>query len=152
MDTLENMRMFVRVIAASSFTKAASLASVEPSQVSRAIADLELRLHTRLINRTTRSMSLTEAGRRYLEHCEQILAQIEIAEAQAAGASAQPSGRLRIHAHTTFGQHYLPPLISRYSERFPEVLIEIVLAQRVPDIIEEGFDVSLVAARNLEDS
>jgi len=65
------MRIFVRVTEAGCFTKAASLASVKPPQVSRAIADVELRLHTRLLNRTTRHISLTEAGRHYLEHCEQ---------------------------------------------------------------------------------
>jgi DNA-binding transcriptional LysR family regulator len=110
MDTLESMRMFVRVVEAGSFTKAASLASVKVPWVSRAIADLELRQHTRLLNRTTRHLSLTEAGRHYLQHCEQILAQIEIAEAQAVGASVQPCGKLRIHANTSFGQHYLAPM------------------------------------------
>jgi len=152
MDTLESMRMFVRVVEAGSFTKAASLASVTVPQMSRAITDLESRLHTRLLNRTTRQMSLTEAGERYLQHCEQILPHVELAEAEAAGAAALPSGRLRIHATTSFGQHYVAPLIARYSQRFPDVLIDLVLAQRVPDLIEEGFDVSVVVARELADS
>lgn len=152
MDTLDSMRMFVRVVEAGSFTKAAGLASVTTPQVSRAITDLESRLHTRLLHRTTRHMSLTEAGERYLQHCEQILAQIDLAEAEAAGAGAQPSGRLRVHGTTSFGQHHLAPLIARYSKRFPEVMIDLVLAQRAPDIIDEGFDVSVVVARELADS
>ncbi|RFU49468.1 LysR family transcriptional regulator [Paraburkholderia sp. DHOC27] len=152
MDTLDTMRMFVRVVEAGSFTKAAGLASVTTPQMSRAITDLEARLHTRLLHRTTRHMSLTEAGERYLQHCEQILAHVDLAEAEAAGAGAQPSGKLRVHATTGFGAHHLAPLIARYNKRFPEVLIELVLAQRVPDIIEEGFDVAVVVARELADS
>ena len=152
MDTLESMRMFVRVVEAGSFTKAASLSSVSTPQMSRAITDLESRLHTRLLHRTTRHMSLTEAGERYLQHCEQILAQVDLAEAEAAGAGGQPSGKLRVHATTTFGQHHLAPLIARYNRRFPDVLIELVLAQRVPDMVDEGFDVSVVVARSLADS
>ncbi|ABE29404.1 bacterial regulatory helix-turn-helix, lysR family protein [Paraburkholderia xenovorans LB400] len=152
MDTLENMRMFVRVVEAGSFTKAASLLSVATPQVSRAITELESRLRTRLLNRTTRHMSLTEAGERYLQRCEQILEYVGLAEAEAAGAAAQPSGKLRIHGTTSFGQHYLAPLIARYNQRFPDVLIDLVLAQRVPDMIEEGFDVSVVVARELADS
>ena len=152
MDTLESMRMFVRVVEAGSFTKAAGLASVTTPQMSRAITDLESRLHTRLLHRTTRHMSLTEAGERYLQHCEQILAHVDLAEAEAAGAGAQPSGKLRIHATTGFGQHHLAPLIARYNRRFPDVMIDLVLAQRVPDIIEEGFDVAVVVARELADS
>jgi DNA-binding transcriptional LysR family regulator len=137
MDTLESMRMFARVVEAGSFTKAASLASVTTPQASRAITDLESRLHTRLLHRTTRHLSLTEAGERYLQHCEQILAQIDLAEAEAAGAGAQPSGKL---------------LIARYRKRFPEVVIDLVLAQRVPDLVDEGFDISVVVARELADS
>jgi DNA-binding transcriptional LysR family regulator len=152
MDTLESMRMFARVVEAGSFTKAASLASVTTPQASRAITDLESRLHTRLLHRTTRHLSLTEAGERYLQHCEQILAQVDLAEAEAAGAGAQPSGKLRVHATTSFGQHHLAPLIARYRKRFPEVVIDLVLAQRVPDLVDEGFDVSVVVARELADS
>jgi DNA-binding transcriptional LysR family regulator len=152
MDTLESMRMFARVVEAGSFTKAASLASVTTPQASRAITELESRLHTRLLHRTTRHLSLTEAGERYLQHCEQILAQVDLAEAEAAGAGAQPSGKLRVHATTSFGQHHLAPLIARYRKRFPEVVIDLVLAQRVPDLVDEGFDISVVVARELADS
>lgn len=152
MDTLENMRMFVRVVEAGSFTKAASQADVGTAQVSRSIADLEARLNTRLLHRTTRQMSLTEAGERYLHRCEQILSYIDLAEAEAAGATAMPSGRLRVHSTNGFGQHYLAPLIAQYYALYPDVAIDLVLAQRMPDIIEEGFDVSIVVARELPDS
>ena len=81
MDTFNKMRMFVRVVEADSFTKAASLVSVSTPQMSRAITELETRLHTRLLHRTTRHMLLTEAGERYLQRCEQILAQVDLAKA-----------------------------------------------------------------------
>ncbi|MFP3275352.1 MAG: LysR family transcriptional regulator [Paraburkholderia sp.] len=152
MDTLESMRMFVRVTETGSFTKAARLASLSTSQVSRAISDLESHLNTRLLQRTTRRVSLTDAGTRYLQHCEEILAHVELAETEAAGAGTQPSGRLKVHATTGFGQHHLARLIARYSKRFPDVLIELVLAQRVPNIIDEGIDVSVVMTRDLVDS
>jgi DNA-binding transcriptional LysR family regulator len=130
MDTLDSMRMFARVVEAGSFTKAASLASVTTPQASRAITDLETRLHTRLLHRTTRHLSLTEAGERYLQHCEQILAQVDLAEAEAAGAGAQPSGKLRVHATTSFGQHHLAPLIARYRKRFD---VSVVVARELAD-------------------
>jgi DNA-binding transcriptional LysR family regulator len=152
MDTLENMRMFVRVTDTGSFTKAASLASVSTAHVSRAIKDLESHLHTRLLQRSSRRVSLTEAGERYLQHCEQILAHVELAETEAAGAGTQPSGKLKVHATTGFGQHHLARLIARYSKRFPDVLIELVIEQRVPNIIDEGIDVSVVMTRDLVES
>lgn len=152
MDTLESMRMFVRVVETGSFTKAAALAHLTTPQASRSINDLESRLRTRLLNRTTRRISLTEAGELYLQRCQQILSDVDLAEAEAAGATGQPSGRIRVHGTTSFGQHYLAPLIARYSERFPDVRFDLVLAQRAPDLVEEGFDVSIVVATALADS
>jgi DNA-binding transcriptional LysR family regulator len=152
MDILENMRMFVRVTETGSFTKAASLASVSVAHVSRAITDLESHLHARLLQRTTRRVSLTGAGERYLKRCVQILADVELAETEAAGAGTQPSGKLKVHATTGFGPHHLARLIARYSKRFPDILIELVLGQRAPDIVDEGIDVSMVMTRDLEDS
>lgn len=152
MDTLDSMRMFVRVVETGSFTKAAALAHLTTPQISRSISDLESRLHTRLLNRTTRRISLTEVGERYLQRCQQILSDIDQAEAEATGATGQPSGRLRVHCTMSFGQHYLAPLIALYAQRFPDVRFDLVLAQRAPDLVEEGFDVSIVAATVLADS
>ncbi|MDR8398309.1 LysR substrate-binding domain-containing protein [Paraburkholderia sp. USG1] len=152
MDKLECMRIFVRVAQAGGFARAASHTDLSTAAVSRAIMDLESRLETRLLHRTTRQVSITEAGQRYLEHCEQILAHVELAEAQATDAGRQPSGRLRIHANTSFGQHHLVPLIALYTQQFPDVSIDLVLAQRVPDLIEENYDVSIVVAPQLVDS
>jgi DNA-binding transcriptional LysR family regulator len=152
MDTLQNMRVFVRVVEAGSFTGAAQHLNTTTAYASRAVSDLEAHLRTRLLNRTTRRIALTEAGERYLQRCEQILAYVDQAEAEASDAHARPSGKLKIHAMTSFGQHYVVPSVSRYQQRYPDVQIELTLAQRVPDLIDEGYDVALVLAQGLPDS
>lgn len=152
MDTLQNMRAFVRVVDAGSFTSAAQQMGMTTAHVSRAVADLERHLRTRLLNRTTRRIALTEAGERYLLRCQQIMAYVDEAEAEASEAYVKPSGRLRIHAMTSFGQRYVIPAISSYQKRYSDVAIELTLAQRIPDMLEEGYDVSLVLARELPDS
>lgn len=152
MDKLGSMKMFVGVAETGGFAKAAARASLSTAVVSRAITDLEASLQTRLFNRTTRQVSLTEAGRRYLKHCECILNQVDLADAEATGAAAQPNGRLRVHASAGFGQHYLIPLLARYMQRFEGVSVDLVLSQRTPDLLEERFDVAVVVAQSLKDS
>ncbi|WP_296659346.1 LysR family transcriptional regulator [Paraburkholderia sp.] len=152
MDTLRNMRIFVRVVESGSFTRAAASETMTTAQVSRAVTDLESRLRTRLLNRTTRRMSLTEAGERYLHNCKRILADVEQAEAEATAAHANPAGKLRVYGGTSFGQHYVMPLIARYQQHLPEVAVDLTISQEMPDIIEEGFDVAVVVAAELEDS
>jgi len=152
MDKLGSMKMFVRVAQAGGFAKAAARASLSTAAVSRAIMELESSLQTRLFNRTTRQISLTDAGRRYLSHCERILNQLELADAEAMGASEQPAGRLRIHATSSFGQHYLTPLLAQYTAQFEDVSVDLVLSQRTPDLLEEKFDVAIVVAQTLKDS
>ncbi|MFL9966021.1 LysR family transcriptional regulator [Paraburkholderia sediminicola] len=152
MDTLQNMRAFVRVVEAGSFTAAAQHLNSTTAHTSRSVSDLEAHLRTRLLNRTTRRIALTEAGERYLQRCQQILAYVEQAEAEARDAQARPAGKLRVHAMTGFGQHYIVPAVSRYQKRYPDVQIELTLAQRMPDLLDEGFDVSLTLATGLPDS
>ena len=152
MDTLQNMRVFTRVVEAGSFTGAAQHLNTTTAYASRAVSDLEAHLRTRLLNRTTRRIALTEAGERYLQRCEQILAYVDQAEAEAGDAHAKPSGKLKVHAMTSFGQHYVVPAVGRYQQRYPEVQIELTLAQRMPDLLDEGYDVALVLAHDLPDS
>jgi DNA-binding transcriptional LysR family regulator len=152
MDTLQNMRVFVRVVEAGSFTGAAQHLNTTTAYASRAVSDLEAHLRTRLLNRTTRRIALTEAGERYLQRCEQILAYVDQAEAEASDAHARPSGKLKVHAMTSFGQHYVVPSVGRYQQRYPDVQIELTLSNRVPDLLDEGFDVALVLAQDLPDS
>jgi DNA-binding transcriptional LysR family regulator len=96
------MRIFVRVVEAGSFTAAGNGMDITPGQVSRAVSDLEGHLRTRLLNRTRRRIALTEAGERYYEHCMQILALIEAAEAEAGGAHARPFGKLTFTSRCSF--------------------------------------------------
>jgi DNA-binding transcriptional LysR family regulator len=152
MDTLQNMRVFVRVVEAGSFTGAAQHLNTTTAYASRAVSDLEAHLRTRLLNRTTRRIALTEAGERYLQRCEQILAYVDQAEAEAGDAHARPSGKLKVHAMTSFGQHYVVPAVGHYQQRYPDVHVELTLAQRMPDLLDEGYDVALVLATDLPDS
>ena len=152
MDTLQNMRVFVRVVESGSFTAAAQHLNTTTAYASRAVSDLEAHLHTRLMNRTTRRIALTEAGERYLQRCQQILAYVEEAEAEASDAHARPSGTLRLHAMASFGGHYVVPAVGRYQQRYPDVHVELTLSQRIPDLLDEGYDVSLVLGYALPDS
>jgi DNA-binding transcriptional LysR family regulator len=143
MDTLHMMRIFVRIAEEGSFTGGASRLNITTANASRAVSQLESHLRTRLLNRSTRRIALTEAGQRYLERCQRILAYVEEAEAEAADAQAKPSGRLRVHASPSFGQAYVVPAVIRYRERYPAVSVELTLSQHMPDILEEGYDVML---------
>ncbi|KVU18544.1 LysR family transcriptional regulator [Burkholderia ubonensis] len=152
MDTLQNMRVFMRVVDAGSFTAAAQQMNSTTAYTSRAVSDLEAHLRTRLLNRTTRRIALTEAGERYLQRCEQILAYVDQAEAEASDAHARPSGKLKVHCFTSLGQHYTVPAVSRYRQRYPDVHVDLTLAQRMPDLLDEGYDVAIVVGRDLPDS
>ena len=114
MDTLQNMRAFSCVAEAGSFTAAAAMLDTTTANVSRAVSNLEAHLQTRLLNRTTRRIALTEAGKRYLLRCEQILAYVEEAEAEASDAHSRPAGQLKVHTMTGIGQHFVIDAIARY--------------------------------------
>jgi DNA-binding transcriptional LysR family regulator len=152
MDILNNMRIFVRVVEAGSFTTAANRMDATPGQTSRAVSDLETHLRTRLLNRTTRRIALTEAGERYYEHCMQILADIEVAEAEAGNAHARPFGKLKVRSPVGFGQHYLIKAIGAYQKQYPDVKVQLTLANGLPDFIEDGCDVAIVGTLALVDS
>jgi DNA-binding transcriptional LysR family regulator len=153
MDTFRNMRMFVEVAEAGSFTAAASQLGTTTGYVSRSVSDLESHLRTRLLNRTTRRIALTEAGERYLQRCYAITASVAEAEAEASNAHAKPVGTLRVHAMSSLGQNYVVPAVAAYQERYPAVTVDLTLSQNVPDLLEEGYDVALrVAPGSLPDS
>ena len=105
-----------------------------------------------MLNRTTRRIALTEAGKRYLLRCEQILAYVEEAEAEASDAHSRPAGQLKVHTMTGIGQHYVIDAIARYRKTHPDVTFDLTLANRVPDLLNEGYDVSIVLASELPDS
>lgn len=153
MDTLRNMKIFVEVAESGSFTAASHQLGTTTGFVSRSVSELESHLRTRLLNRTTRRIALTEAGERYLQRCYAIMASVVEAEAEAAEAQATPVGILRVHAMSSLGQNYLVPAIAAYQARYPAVTVDLTLSQNVPDLLEEGYDVALrIAAASLPDS
>ncbi len=137
-----DMRVFSSVHAAGSFAGAAKALGMTASGVSRRIGRLEDRLGVRLMNRTTRTLSLTDAGERYLQRATQILADIEEAEREAIELQGAPRGRLRITAGKTYGFHRLNSLVPDFLAAYPEVEIELILLDRMVDLVGEGFDIA----------
>jgi DNA-binding transcriptional LysR family regulator len=152
MDVFQTMRFFTAVAQSGSFTAAAQLLDSTTTSVSKAVSSLEARLQTRLINRTTRRLALTEAGLRYLHRCEKILEEVREAEEEAGTAQIKPVGRLKIHAMSAIGNHYVIDAIAKYRETHPSVMFDLTLTNRLPDLLEEGYDMSIVLARDLPDS
>lgn len=152
MDVFQTMRFFTAVAQTGSFTAAAQLLDTTTTNVSKAVSSLEARLQTRLINRTTRRLALTEAGTRYLQRCEKILDEVREADEEAGTAQVMPAGRLKIHAMAAIGNHYVIDAIARYRETQPSVMFDLSLTNRLPDLLEEGYDMSIVLARDLPDS
>ena len=137
------MQVFAKVVDQGSFAGAAAALEISAAVVTRNVADLEAHLGTRLLNRTTRSLSLTEAGQQYLERVRQILADIDDAEAAASFSSRRPSGTLRIYCHPAFGRWQLAQLLPRFAQTVPDVVLDVTLADRDIDLVEQGFDVGI---------
>ncbi|MFM0392509.1 LysR family transcriptional regulator [Paraburkholderia phytofirmans] len=149
---LHAMTAFVRVVDAGSFTAAAVQMELTTAQVSRLVSELENRLQTKLLQRTTRRMSVTTAGERYVEQCRTILELVTEAESEASGARIQPGGRLRVLGMASFGDRYVVPLVAKYCAMYPAVTVEYSASQYVPDLLAEGVDVSVYVTRKLPDS
>jgi len=140
---LNRIRLFVHVADAGSFTAAARLSGLPKSSVSRAVAALERELAVRLIQRTTRRLQLTEAGRAYYESVSRALAGIDEAAAALSALQDAPRGQVRITAPPDIGQWLLAPSIARFAMQYPEVHVEVALTQRLVDLVHEGFDLAL---------
>ncbi|QZP31532.1 LysR family transcriptional regulator [Pseudomonas sp. DR48] len=152
MDILQNMRIFRSVALAGSFTAAAVQLDSTTANISRGISQLEKHLRTRLFNRTTRRIALTDSGKRYLLRCEQILKSVAEAEVEAGDAHTQPTGQLNVHSMTGIGQHYVVDAIARYRKNYPDVTFNLSMSNRIPNLVNEGFDVSIILAIDLPDS
>lgn len=152
MDTLQNMRVFTRVVETGSFTAAANSLNSTTGAMSRAVSELEARLRTRLMNRSTRRLALTPAGENYLRRCVQILADVDRAEEEASCAHERPAGVLRMHSFASVGHHYVLPALTRYHAHYPDVSVELSLSQRTPDLFDGTSDMAVVAAASLPDS
>jgi DNA-binding transcriptional LysR family regulator len=149
---LHAMTAVVRVVDAGTFTAAAAQMALTTAQVSRLVAELEKRLHTKLLQRTTRRIALTSAGETYVNQCRDILERVDAAEAFASGSTIEPSGRLRVLSMGNFGNHYVVPLIAGFCAAHPKVTVEYATSQYVPDLLAESIDVSIYLTRQLSDS
>ena len=143
MDRFHEIQVFVAVAEAGGFSKAAAQLRSSPPAVTRAIASLEGRLGARLFNRTTRRLSVTEAGMRFLESARRILGDLDGAERDAVGESAMPTGHLRLTAPVTFGRTALVPIITGLLDAYPHVTASVLLLDRMVNLVEEGIDAAI---------
>lgn len=143
MDRLQAIVAFTTVVEAGSFARAAERLDVSVSAVSRQVADLEAHLATRLLNRTTRRLSLTEGGRAFYDRSVQVLADLTEAEEAAHAGTATPRGTLRITCAITFGIRHLAPVVGSFMARHPDVRLDAELSDRAVDLVEEGFDLAV---------
>ncbi|MEX2455006.1 MAG: LysR family transcriptional regulator [Rhodospirillaceae bacterium] len=143
MDTLTGMRLFNRVAVTGSFSAAGRVIGLAPSSVSRQISALEDELGTRLFNRTTRKLHLTEAGEIYYSHTERILADIDEATAAVSQLHDTPRGVLRLNIPVVFGRRYIATTLPEFLERYPDVEVELQVNDRYVDVIEEGADLAI---------
>lgn len=151
MDRLAAMTAFVAVADSGGFTPAARHLGVAPSAVTRQVAALEEHLGLRLLQRTTRSVTLTDAGARYLDRARRILAEMQEAEEFAQSDRLRPMGRLSVTAPATFGHLHAAPLMAEYLRRYPEVQGQLLLSDRWINLVEEGVDLA-IRIGNLPDS
>ncbi|GAA5233894.1 LysR family transcriptional regulator [Verticiella sediminum] len=143
MENLNALRVFVRVAETRSFTEAAKRLGLTSSAISKAITRLEHELGVRLLQRTTRSVGLTNDGASFFEHCQQILAQIEDAENMLNRATSSPHGRLRVHMPVGFGRRVIVPALSRFIEQHPHLVLDAELSDRNVDLAYEGIDAAV---------
>ncbi|WP_225773041.1 LysR family transcriptional regulator [Inquilinus sp. Marseille-Q2685] len=143
MDRLDSMRIFVAVAEAGGFAPAARRLALSPPAVTRAVAAVEERIGARLLHRTTRIVRLTEAGTRFLEDCRRILAEIEEAEAAAAGLHAEPRGPVGVTAPVLFGRLHVAPVLFEVAGRYPGLVVRSFFIDRIVHLAEEGYDVAV---------
>jgi len=140
---LNDIQVFMAVVDAGSFVAGGKAVGLSRSAAGKAVLRIEERLGTRLLNRTTRRLSLTDEGRRFYQRGLEILALVDEAEASVAGGSGEPRGVLRLTAPDAFGRLVLLPLIVKYLEAWPEVQAEVSFTDRLADVVEEGFDLAV---------
>ncbi|MGX5870025.1 LysR substrate-binding domain-containing protein [Enterobacter cloacae] len=160
-DYLGDVEVFITVVEHGSFTAAAVVLSTTPSVLSRAVSRLEARLGRQLLQRTTRRVGLTEAGRVYLEQARSAFALLDDAEREGRSQEGDLTGRVRMSVPTTYGHYRLPPLLARFAQHYPRVQVELNITNRNVDLIAEGFDLAIrlgqlpdsgLVARKLEDA
>lgn len=143
MDKLRAMATFVQIVDTGSLTAAADAMGTSLTSVVRTLAALEAGLGARLLNRSTRRMALTEEGRDYLERCRRILAEVDEAEAALSARQARPAGRLAITAPVMFGRLHVVPVVTDFLQTHPQMRVELLLLDRVVDLLDEGLDLAV---------
>jgi DNA-binding transcriptional LysR family regulator len=150
-DALQEITIFARIVGTGSLSSAARDLGMSPAVVSRRLASLESRLGVRLINRTTRSLHLTDEGAAYYETCNRVLSEIQEADAAVSAGRAEPRGVLRVALPASFGNQHVAPLVPKFAERYPDVQLALSLSDRAVNVVEEGFDLAVRIA-DLADS
>ena len=145
MDTLISINVFRQVVESGSFVAAAERLDLSTAMTTKHIKHLEKRLGTRLLNRNSRSLSLTEPGRLYLERCKVVLAELEEAELAVGSINGAPRGTLRITCPAWFATHQMADMLAAHRRRYPDVLVDVSFEDRLVDLVEEGYDVALRA-------
>ena len=135
--------MFARVVKAKSFSGAATRLGISKSRVSKSVARLEAVLGVRLLQRTTRRLSLTEVGEAYFEHCDRILDEMLLADGTVSSLHSEPRGRLRISAPVAFSTLHVASALPEFMAQYPELVVELSISDRLVDLVEEGFDLVL---------
>lgn len=143
LDRLTGLDVFMKVAASGSLSSAARSMGMSQTMVTKHIAAIENRLGVRLFHRTTRRLSITEAGRNYLESSGRILAEFEAADAAVSADRVEPRGLLRLNVPVSFGTRQIAPLLADFAERYPLVTVELGLNDRLVDLVEEGWDLAI---------
>jgi len=143
METLETMRLFVRIAHSESLSAAGRAFGLSPASVSRRVSALESEFGVCLINRTSRRHALTEAGQLYLEKATRILADIDALAGELSEHQTSPRGLLHVHARVAVGQHFLAPLLPEFLGRYPELALKLWLTEEPCDLVENGIDVAI---------
>ncbi|HKE94680.1 MAG TPA: LysR family transcriptional regulator, partial [Povalibacter sp.] len=151
MNNFSDIVAYVRVVEAHSFVAAAQTLGMSPSAISKAVSRLEERLGARLLNRTTRSLSLTDIGASFYERCREALGQLDQAESEVSEARGVPRGRLRVEVPVSLGRRIIVPALPRFIAQYPEISVQMSMNDRVADLVQEGIDAALRVG-NLSDS
>jgi DNA-binding transcriptional LysR family regulator len=151
-DVYGEMLVFSRVVATGGLSAAARELSLSPAMISRRLAALESRLGVRLVNRTTRSLHLTDEGASYYESCARVLAEIDEANSAVSAGRQAAQGALRVALPAAFGNQYVAPLIPQFAARYPAVQLLLSLSDRHVNVIEEGFDMAIRIAQLTDSS
>jgi LysR family transcriptional regulator for bpeEF and oprC len=143
MDRLYSMRMFVRVVEASSFARAAESMQLPPATASRLVQALESHLNVKLLNRTTRNVSVTEEGMAYYERCVRVLSEIDDMDAVASSARKIPQGRIKVSLPASLAKAVLIPALPRFLASYPDIEVELSMSDRRVDLVEESIDCAI---------